>query len=50
MNGADPYLSGEAAYHTISGVQSVGVQANAKHCESRVGKNALSHSSSAQTC
>lgn len=31
MCGADPYLCGEAAYHTIHGVQSQGVQANAKH-------------------
>ncbi|KDN47766.1 glycoside hydrolase family 3 protein [Tilletiaria anomala UBC 951] len=31
MSGADPYLTGEAAYHTIRGVQSQGVQANAKH-------------------
>jgi len=31
MNGADPYLSGEAAYQTIKGTQSTGVQANAKH-------------------
>lgn len=31
MGGADPYLSGEAAFHTIHGMQSVGVQANAKH-------------------
>ena len=30
MCGADPYLCGEAAYHTIQGVQSQGVQANAK--------------------
>lgn len=29
--GADPYLSGEAAYETIQGTQSVGVQACAKH-------------------
>ncbi|TRM61488.1 glycoside hydrolase family 3 protein [Schizophyllum amplum] len=29
--GADPYLSGEASYETITGVQSVGVQASAKH-------------------
>ncbi|KAH7104209.1 glycoside hydrolase superfamily [Auriculariales sp. MPI-PUGE-AT-0066] len=29
--GADPYLSGEAAYQTIQGIQSQGVQANAKH-------------------
>ncbi|EJD55142.1 hypothetical protein AURDEDRAFT_140808 [Auricularia subglabra TFB-10046 SS5] len=29
--GADPYLSGEAAFETIQGIQSQGVQANAKH-------------------
>jgi beta-glucosidase len=29
--GPDPYLSGEGAYETIVGVQSVGVQACAKH-------------------
>lgn len=29
--GADPYLSGEAAYYTITGIQSNGVQASAKH-------------------
>ncbi|KAL0565546.1 hypothetical protein V5O48_016478 [Marasmius crinis-equi] len=29
--GADPYLSGEAAYETVAGAQSVGVQAVAKH-------------------
>ena len=29
--GADPYLSGEAAYETILGMQSGGVQACAKH-------------------
>ncbi|KAI0082198.1 glycoside hydrolase family 3 protein [Panus rudis PR-1116 ss-1] len=29
--GGDPFLSGEAAYETISGVQSQGVQAVAKH-------------------
>lgn len=29
--GADPYLSGEAAYETILGLQSTGVQACAKH-------------------
>jgi len=29
--GADPYLAGEAAYQTIQGIQSKGVQANAKH-------------------
>ncbi|KZS95892.1 glycoside hydrolase family 3 protein [Sistotremastrum niveocremeum HHB9708] len=29
--GADPYLSGEGAYQTVQGVQSVGVQACAKH-------------------
>ncbi|KAF9056377.1 glycoside hydrolase family 3 protein [Panaeolus papilionaceus] len=29
--GADPYQSGEAAYETIMGIQSTGVQANAKH-------------------
>ncbi|CAK5269088.1 unnamed protein product [Mycena citricolor] len=29
--GPDPYLSGEAAYYTIIGVQNVGVQACAKH-------------------
>ncbi|KDN35961.1 hypothetical protein RSAG8_11172, partial [Rhizoctonia solani AG-8 WAC10335] len=29
--GADPYLSGEAAYETIVGIQSTGVQACAKH-------------------
>ncbi|KAH8120255.1 glycoside hydrolase superfamily, partial [Phellopilus nigrolimitatus] len=29
--GGDPYLSGEGAYETIQGVQSVGVQACAKH-------------------
>jgi len=31
MNGADPYLSGEAAYHTTKGIQDAGVQACAKH-------------------
>lgn len=31
MAGADPYLSGEAAYHNIKGMQSVGVQGCAKH-------------------
>ncbi|CAA7266631.1 unnamed protein product [Cyclocybe aegerita] len=29
--GSDPYLSGEGAYETIIGIQSHGVQANAKH-------------------
>jgi len=29
--GGDPYLSGEAAFETIIGVQSQGVQAAAKH-------------------
>ncbi|KAH7108209.1 glycoside hydrolase family 3 protein [Auriculariales sp. MPI-PUGE-AT-0066] len=29
--GADPYLSGEAAFETVLGIQSNGVQANAKH-------------------
>ncbi|KAE9394948.1 glycoside hydrolase family 3 protein [Gymnopus androsaceus JB14] len=29
--GPDPYLSGEGAYQTVQGVQSVGVQACAKH-------------------
>ena len=29
--GADPFLSGEGAYETISGIQSQGVQAVAKH-------------------
>lgn len=29
--GAEPFLSGEAAYETILGIQSVGVQACAKH-------------------
>ncbi|KAF8548408.1 glycoside hydrolase family 3 protein [Imleria badia] len=29
--GADPYLTGEAAYETILGMQSAGVQATAKH-------------------
>ncbi|CCO27797.1 hypothetical protein BN14_01785 [Rhizoctonia solani AG-1 IB] len=29
--GADPYLSGEAAYETVIGIQSQGVQACAKH-------------------
>lgn len=29
--GPDPYLSGEAAYETITGIQSVGVMACAKH-------------------
>ncbi|KAK0537494.1 hypothetical protein OC835_001733 [Tilletia horrida] len=29
--GADPYVAGEVAYHTVDGIQSVGVQANAKH-------------------
>ncbi|KAI5121415.1 hypothetical protein M0805_003187 [Coniferiporia weirii] len=29
--GGDPFLSGEGAYETIMGVQSVGVQATAKH-------------------
>jgi beta-glucosidase-like glycosyl hydrolase len=27
----DPYLVGEAAYETVKGIQSTGVQANAKH-------------------
>jgi beta-glucosidase len=31
MNGADPYLSGEAAYYTTKGIQDAGVQACAKH-------------------
>jgi len=30
-SGADPYLAGEAAYETIIGIQSQGVQACAKH-------------------
>jgi hypothetical protein len=30
-SGADPYLTGEAAYETILGIQSQGVQACAKH-------------------
>ncbi|KAF7303817.1 putative beta-glucosidase L [Mycena indigotica] len=29
--GPDPYLTGEGAYYTIAGIQSVGVQACAKH-------------------
>ena len=29
--GADPYLTGEAAYETILGIQRAGVQACAKH-------------------
>ncbi|KAK0208537.1 glycoside hydrolase family 3 protein [Desarmillaria ectypa] len=29
--GGDPYLSGEGAYETVMGIQSTGVQANAKH-------------------
>ena len=29
--GPDPYLTGEAAYHTVHGVQSTGVQASIKH-------------------
>lgn len=29
--GGDPYLSGEAAFETITGIQSQGVQAVAKH-------------------
>ncbi|KAJ7262071.1 beta-glucosidase [Mycena rebaudengoi] len=29
--GGDPYLSGEGAFQTITGIQSVGVQATAKH-------------------
>ncbi|KAF8167900.1 beta-glucosidase [Crassisporium funariophilum] len=29
--GSDPFLSGEGAYETIMGIQSTGVQANAKH-------------------
>lgn len=29
--GADPFLTGEAAYETILGLQSAGVQATAKH-------------------
>lgn len=29
--GADPFLSGEAAYETILGLQAGGVQATAKH-------------------
>ena len=29
--GADPFLTGEAAYETILGMQSSGVQACAKH-------------------
>ena len=29
--GPDPYLNGEGAYETITGVQSVGVQACVKH-------------------
>lgn len=29
--GADPYLNGEAAYETIIGIQSQGVQTSAKH-------------------
>lgn len=29
--GADPYLQGEVAYHTVKGIQSKGVQACAKH-------------------
>jgi len=29
--GADPYLTGEASYETILGLQSSGVQACAKH-------------------
>jgi beta-glucosidase-like glycosyl hydrolase len=29
--GADPYLSGEATYEAIMGVQSQGVQATVKH-------------------
>jgi len=29
--GPDPYLTGEGAFETITGIQSVGVQASAKH-------------------
>ncbi|KAK0550357.1 hypothetical protein OC846_003692 [Tilletia horrida] len=29
--GADPYLAGEVAFHTVQGIQSAGVQANMKH-------------------
>ncbi|KAE8231142.1 hypothetical protein CF326_g3847 [Tilletia indica] len=29
--GADPYLAGEVGFHTVDGIQSAGVQANAKH-------------------
>ncbi|KAF7324748.1 Glycoside hydrolase family 3 protein [Mycena kentingensis (nom. inval.)] len=45
--GPDPYLSGEGAFYTVTGVQSVGVQACAKHLASnnqehwRYGANAI---------
>lgn len=45
MAGADPYLSGEAAYHTIKGIQSQGVQACAKHLvgnEQEINRNTYS--------
>lgn len=37
MGGADPYLNGEAAYETIKGIQSTGVQACAKHYIGKIG-------------
>lgn len=45
MSSADPYLTGESAYHTIKGIQSQGVQACAKHLvgnEQEINRNTYS--------
>ncbi|KAI0041683.1 glycoside hydrolase family 3 protein [Auriscalpium vulgare] len=44
--GADPYLAGEAAYETILGMQSAGVQACAKHYINNEQENRRTQSSS----
>ncbi|KAF9270441.1 beta-glucosidase [Marasmius fiardii PR-910] len=46
--GGDPYLSGEAAFETITGVQSQGVQACAKHYINNEQEHARESSSSNQ--
>jgi beta-glucosidase len=52
MAGADPYLSGEAAYQTIRGIQSHGVQACAKHLignDQEINRNTYSSNIDART-
>ncbi|KAF7982050.1 hypothetical protein HWV62_30326 [Athelia sp. TMB] len=44
--GGDPYLSGEGAYETITGIQSQGVQATAKHFINNEQEHSRSSSSS----